>query len=103
MVSELLQRGPKNGISLSKLAGKLGISEREVRQRVHDERIEGAMILSGNKGYYLPSEDPAEALEELRNYEKRMHSNAISTLAAAKEARAARIRLENMMNAGQNP
>ena len=103
MIKELLQHGSNNGISMSQLAKKAGCSEREVRQRVHDERVGGAIILSGNKGFYLPSEDPAEALEELRNYEKRMHSNAISTLAAAKEARAARIRLENMMNASQNP
>lgn len=99
MIAEVLNRGAENGISMQELARRLQCNERELRQRVHEERVEGAAILSGNTGYYLPSEDPQKAIEELKAFEKRLNAKAVNTFAAIKSAKAARIRLENMLKA----
>ena len=74
MIQEVLKHGACNGKTRNVLMNELGISYRDLLQIVHDEREKGALILAGNSGYYLPSEDPEIALEELEHFAKRQRS-----------------------------
>lgn len=52
----LLNTGAANALSRSYLAGRLGISERDIRRLVHQERAAGFPICSGTDapGYFRP-------------------------------------------------
>ena len=93
-IIDKLRHGAGNGITMSELAALYGCSSREIRAQVHRERVDGAVILAGETGFYLPSEDPETALQELRAFEKRMKAKARNTLEATKSATAARVRME---------
>ena len=69
-------------------------TNREIRIQVHNERVKGAVILAGDTGFYLPSDDPETAIGEIRAFERRMKAKARNTLEATKSATAARIRME---------
>ena len=94
MIVEVLKPGAANGQTMDKLQTMFDCSAREIRQRVHAERMAGAVILAGKSGFYLPSEDPEQALAEIRAFERQMTAKAIGTREAIKSATAARHVLE---------
>lgn len=62
-ISDFILTGKDQAISLSDLAAVVSIPEREVKKEILQARLSGELILSGERGYYLPS-DP----DELREY-----------------------------------
>ena len=80
----MLGVGPDNAVTRAELAQRLGVTQREVGERVHTERVRGAVICSSpyHKGYYLPS-----GPEDTREYIKTMTSRARNTFAAITSAK----------------
>lgn len=50
-----LSEGQTNAIHMAHLAIRLGITERSLRALVHDARLAGHAICSGDEGYFLPA------------------------------------------------
>lgn len=82
MISELLPTGKDNAVSTKHLCDQTGLNERTLRAVVAEERISGAVILSCNKGYFLP-QSRAEVEECVRTLE----TKGKSILYALKSAR----------------
>lgn len=68
MIHELLLHGSTNAIPAADIARMVGMSERRVRKIVETERLAGAVILTGEGGYFLPDEDPAIAQWEIQGW-----------------------------------
>lgn len=54
----MLHCGASNGVTMAELAAAFGCDAWAIRAQVHKERTEGAFILAGDTGFYLPSCDP---------------------------------------------
>ena len=83
-VFDLLPAGAAHAISRRALAALTGLSDRQLRCRIAQERKAGALILStteGGGGYYR-----AASADELRRYVRSMHSRSTETLAAVHAA-----------------
>lgn len=80
---------------MAELTDLFQCSDREIRLQVHRERVDGVVILAGDTGFYLPSKDREEALQEIRAFENRMSAKARNTLKATVSATMARIRIES--------
>lgn len=90
-IYDSLPRGRKNAVSAEYLCGLFGFrSTRELRQHVQSERMAGALIASGDGGYYVP-----ETREEITVYVHRYESMAKSIFATLKHARASLKDCEN--------
>lgn len=76
-ISDFLSVGRENALPLQALAFKAQLSERAVQKEILESRLRGELIVSGDEGYFLPS-DPVE----LREYVIRKKA-AIRTSAAA--------------------
>lgn len=86
-----LPHGSHNAVNADYLCNLYGFrSSRELRQQVQRERMAGALIASGDTGYYIP-ENRAELLVYVHRYEEM----AKSTFAMLKCARAALRQCEN--------
>lgn len=73
--------GKQNAVSAAELSGIFGISERQLRDHVHELREDmqfDKVILSCNKGYYIPTEQEGTADVQ------RLLSHAFSTLRIAR-------------------
>ena len=69
-ISRFLLHGERNAISAADLAKIAGCeSTRELRKLIQRERESGTIILIGDGGYYLPSEDRAQLRRELETFE----------------------------------
>lgn len=79
---ELIPYGKQNAISGYRLAKRLHMNVRAMCALIHEARVSGLLILSGDAGYWR-----SENLDELKEFYKRMRSLGIGTLAAAKSAR----------------
>ena len=89
VIEALLQRGEENALSAAELLNALGMSDaRALRKLISDERQNGALILSGKSGYFLPAAGVAGRLE-IAAYEHAMHSRAFHSMTASKAARQA--------------
>lgn len=90
-VAPLLGRGAENALSTPALMQALGFRDRrQLRTLLEQERDEGALILStcrGGGGYFLPSEDPTQARDELAAFVHTVRSRAINSLRILKAAR----------------
>ncbi len=90
---DLLPGGEANAVPLRQLVAMTGLTEREVRRRIADERRAGALILSSvdpkTGGYYV-----AQSADELRRFINSMSQRGRSTFAVLKAARAALAQLE---------
>ena len=54
-ISDLLQHGAENGKHRAELMAFTGLRDRELRQQIQAERLQGTPILSSAvSGYYLP-------------------------------------------------
>lgn len=76
-ILSLLGEGKKNARSAAELAALVGTDERNIRKAISAARIGGALICSGVPGYWLPG-----SRAELVECYKKIHSQAVSTLAA---------------------
>ena len=93
-ISPLLSTGEENAIQGRELTRKLNIDTRELRHRVEHERNNGILILSSNKGYFLPEKDEAGQLTdkgyaETKKYYALHSAKAIGCFKSAKCARLA--------------
>jgi biotin operon repressor len=61
-----LGRGQDHAKHKAQLADELGWTEREVKRAVHDARLDGFLVLSGNDGYWLDG-SPQEWLARQRS------------------------------------
>ena len=62
-IADFLLNGEENAISLERLATVTALPERAVRAEVLRARIAGELILSSDKGYFLPECD-----DDIRRY-----------------------------------
>lgn len=89
MIYEILQSGEDNSISMRELSRRLGVSERQIRKQVYNERRAGCPILSGQSGYYLPDENGEIAKHQITAFCKEQkkhaetHSDTADLLTAA--------------------
>lgn len=83
MIYEILQRGEESSISNADLSRRLGISERQVRKKVHDERRAGYPILSGVNGYYLPDDNPEIAQIQIKAFQAQQRKAGASHIVTA--------------------
>lgn len=82
-VSDLLQTGAENGLTLQDLVKLTGQDERSIRRRIQMERKAGQLILSDCKhGYFLPGSE-----YEVRRFIRSMSQRAreIATVSRAAE------------------
>ena len=84
-----LGHGEENAVKADDLVNLLGISSaRYLRQMISRERQNAPIIGDFDKGYYLPSDDPEQALRELHHFEASMlkrvksHHTALTTCKA---------------------
>lgn len=78
---QILPTGKKNGIKNEDLQKILDTDKRGVSAQIQRARMDGAVICSGNGGYYLPQDD-----EEIRDFYNDMRSRCLSLLTAIKPA-----------------
>lgn len=62
-ITEYLSAGQDNAISLSDLAAAVNIPERSLQQEILRARLNGDLIISSERGYFLPADE-----DELRDY-----------------------------------
>lgn len=62
-ISEFLSNGEGQAVSLDELSISTGLPERAVKAEVLRSRIAGELILSSERGYFLPADD-----DEIRRY-----------------------------------
>lgn len=75
-------------------------TSRSLRAAIDRERIDGALILASDRGYYLPSTDPAQARSELRAFLRRQDARLVSNRRSVKAVRRA-LRELDMAAGGQ--
>lgn len=83
-IKEFLLAGAENAIPRRHLRQLTGLSDRDLRRRIQEERLAGTPILSSNDagGYFLPADE-----SELEHFVRSMRSRAreIENVAAAIE------------------
>lgn len=84
-ILSVIPTGRENAISMREIAAVLGLdSTRLVRKLINEARTDGALICSGDNGYWFPAN-----LEEVRDSYLRSRSMALSILASLKVQRLA--------------
>lgn len=89
MIAERLQQGEMNAIHSAELEAQFDCNGRSIRKQVQKERRSGIVILSSERGYYLPDARPEIAAAEIKKYYKRINSAAqgsMQTLSAMRKA-----------------
>ena len=84
-VSQFLSHGAENATparELAKLAGYHGT--RPLRLAIERERKAGVLILANDDGYFLPSENEAYALAEIKRFIRRTDARAQSNRASVR-------------------
>jgi len=92
--SKILPKGAENGIKTADLMRLLGLSD-----LISDERAAGAVILSGDTGYYLP-DDGEKGRRETEAFIATVTAKGINTIRAAKSAQAFLDNLPGQMEIG---
>lgn len=77
----ILPTGKENGIKNEDLQKILNTDKRGVSLQIQRARNDGALILSGNGGYYLPANN-----EEIQEFYNIMRARCLSLLTAIKPA-----------------
>lgn len=86
IVSHYLQKGAENAILAKDLAKMIGISSiRFLQVVISRERQDGILILSSDKGYFLP-DDGEKGREEIKRFVTTYRAMALSTLRILKTA-----------------
>lgn len=65
-ISNYLRHGEQNAVSMDDLSRLLGLSSRACRKAVEAERLTGTLILSSERGYFLPGTGSAGRSEIVR-------------------------------------
>ena len=65
-ISNYLRHGEQNAVSMDDLSRLLGLSPRACRKAVEAERLTGTLILSSERGYFLPGTGSAGRSEIVR-------------------------------------
>lgn len=68
MIHEILSHGAQNALSASEVSKITNLTPREIRHVVEHERLAGHIILSDNRGYYLPHDDVSIAKREISSW-----------------------------------
>ena len=76
-ILDYIPRGQENAVSMADLAAAIGTDERTVRKIIEKARLEGAVIIGDNSGYYKPA-----SRQELEPYVHRIEKKARKILAA---------------------
>ena len=93
IIYDSLPHGRKNAVTADYLCALFGFrSKRELRRHVQRERMAGAIIASGETGYYIP-----ESKQELAMYVQRSENMAKTIFCTLKAARAAIQELDDQM------
>lgn len=71
-ISSLLNHGGIAATSATDITALTGLDAREIRHAVQNERQSGTVILSDERGYFLPSEDRETAVYETMEWLGRM-------------------------------
>lgn len=89
-IAENLGRGERAAMTAAELAPIFNCaSRRELRRQIERERRSGALILASGRGYFLPSDDPEQARDELARFVGTAERKAISLLGTLRTARQA--------------
>ncbi len=91
----MLPIGSVNAISMKALAGKMGLTERNLRAWIRKARFEGNEIIGDRHGYYLPATQ-----EESRRFYNLFHKRALCSLASVSPSYA-KVKEENESIPGQ--
>ena len=95
-ISVLLPYGEENAVSTKELMHLTGCtSARMLQERISAEREHGSVILSCERGYFLPGAGNA-GRQELRRFIQTMERRAAGTLRAAESAKAALASMEEV-------
>lgn len=90
MVSDFLLPGEEMAIPARDLCRVAGYeNSRSLRAEIDRERLDGALILASDRGYFLPSAEPAQARSELRAFLRRQDKRLASNRRAVKGVRRA--------------
>lgn len=88
LISDYLLPGEEMAIPARDLCRLAGLeNSRSLRAAIDRERLDGALILASDRGYYLPSTEPALARNELRAFLRRMDARLASNRRAVKAVR----------------
>lgn len=100
-ISDYLLPGEELAISARELCRMAGFEgTRSLRAAIDRERLDGALILASDRGYYLPASDPAQARSEMLAFLRRQDARLVSNRRSVKAVRRA-LRELNMATAGQ--
>lgn len=100
-IEDYLLPGEELAIPASDLCRLAGFENtRSLRAAVDRDRLEGALILASDRGYFLPAADPVIARSELRAFLRRQDARLISNRRSVKAVRQA-LREMDMAAAGQ--
>lgn len=91
-VADFLAPGEINAITAPKLAGLLGVSERDLRKLIRSERLRGGPILSSKFGYFLPA-----SVDDLRRFSRSLNHRIAEIQKIAVEAERCVARAEGQM------
>ena len=83
---KILPKGEENAIKMPQLRQIMGMSEaRYIQKMISDERAAGAVILSSERGYFLP-DDGEKGRREVEAFVSTMMAKGISTMNATRSA-----------------
>ena len=103
LIAELLHEGYGNRVSREQLMRETGLSVRDLRQQVRDERLSGILILSTKGpggGYWLPGN-----LEEMKAYERwaRSEADSLDDILKPLQREIKKLEDEERNSGGENP
>ena len=89
-VSDYLLPGESMAIPARELCRLAGFeNSRSLRVAIERERIDGALILASDRGYFLPAAEPDVARSELRAFLRRQDARLVSNRRSVKAVRKA--------------
>ena len=89
-VSDFLLPGESMAIPARELCRLAGFeNSRSLRSAIDHERLNGALILASDRGYFLPAIDPLQARSELRAFLRRQDARLVSNRRSVKAVRRA--------------
>ena len=90
LISDFLLPGEEMAIPARELCRVAGLENtRSLRAAIDRERLEGALILASDRGYFLPAADPVIARSELRAFLRRQNARLASNRRSVKAVRRA--------------
>lgn len=100
-ICDYLLPGEEMAISARELCRVAGFeTSRSLRAAIDRERLDGALILASDRGYFLPAADPVIARSELKAFLRRQDARLASNRRSVKAVRRA-LREMDMAASGQ--